>query len=208
MLKKILLDDKTPFLLTVLISLAAYQMNNLIQIYTDAPILLYKFVNKSNRYKKDENQIIDCILHNISRRKAIKEVKIYVSYASKDFKGRKITFKNPKIIAVTPSAPIPDDNIELDIGLKNIYFEIPVIQPNTRYRLSFMADKLDKRNHFPNLYMYSTESIRLEQLSFETFLLKNQVIVNTGLFLIWIVVIIIYLFIMAQTKNEEKNEGI
>jgi hypothetical protein len=204
-MKSILFKDKLPYLLTILIGLAAYQINNVIQLYTDAPTLAYKFETISEQVSDTVTEkMLECTLTNFGKQEALRDITIHISYKT-DLPDPKNVME-PIIFSVAPATIIPDTMVSAAYGYINEY-KIPVIHPNTSYVLGLKSVTNSEIMEFPKLYFSSSQSIKLTEHNLEIFLINNQVMINIILLGIWIVFIIIYFFMLSSKKNlrDEKN---
>lgn len=194
----ILLKENLPYLFTILIGLAAYQINNLISINTDSPILSYKFhkVNVKNVEGNIESEL-ECHLINYSRKSALKDIQIHASYKSSLPNPKKVD--NPNIIAVAPSTILADTMTNAAFGLINEY-RIPIIHPYSEYILTMNTTTNPIITEYPKLYLNSNQSIRLVNDNFEIFLIRNQIALNIGLLFLWVIFTLVYLFFLIK-KN-------
>lgn len=197
----IFLKDDLPYLLTVLIGLAAYQINNIISIHTDSPIIAYHFDVVAQRTVDGNIQReLECTLVNYSRKHAIKDIGLSISYKSNLPNPKKV--KNPAIIPVAPSAILPDTMTSSAYGLINEY-RIPIIHPYAKYILTLETTTNPKIEELPKLYLNSQESIRLVPSNAEVFLIRNQIGINVTLLLIWLSFALFYLFYLSGLKHNK-----
>jgi hypothetical protein len=201
-MSSILFSDKIPYLLTVLIGLAAYQLNNLIQLQADSPILTYNF--KVVSQKPAENGIekqLECELQNLSRKSALRELNFHIAYRTSLPSPKKVM--NPEIVPVAPSAILPDSLARSSFDLINEY-RIPVIQPNASYVLKLTVQQNPDIKEHPKLYLESSDNVRLEGPNFEVFLLKNQAVINLILLLLWLFFILAYVIFLPPIKKTKQ----
>jgi len=202
-MKSILFRDKLPYLLTILIGLAAYQINNVIQMYVDAPTLAYRFTTVNEQKVEDGmEKVLECKLSNLSKKDALRNLVINIAYKTELPDPKKVM--DPEIIPIAPSTIIPDTMMSSAFGLINEY-KIPVIQPNSQYVLKLKVLENPAIDEYPKLYLSSSQSVKLTDHNFEVFLITNQVIINILLLAIWLVFIIIYFFMLSSAKPQ-KNE--
>ncbi len=200
----IFLKEKLPYLLTILIGLAAYQINNIISIHTDSPIINYSFKEVSSKL---DNGVIhkewECTLVNYNRKKAVKDLNLQIAYKSDLPNPKKID--RPNIIPIAPSAILPDTLTSFAYGLINEY-KIPIIHPHAKYILTFETKTNPAIKELPKIYLNTNESIRLIENNLEVFLIKNQILLNVILLLFWLFFAIYYLFYLTKSKPY-KNES-
>lgn len=205
-MKSILFRDKLPYLLTILIGLAAYQINNVIQMYVDAPTLAYHFTTISEKtVETGTEKVLECELFNLSKKDALRDLVINITYKTELPDPKKVM--EPEIIPVAPSTIIPDTMMNSAFGMINEY-RIPVIQPNSQYILKLKVLENPAIHEYPKLYLSSSQSVKLTEHNLEVFLITNQVIINILLLALWVFFIIIYFFMLSSSKppkNETSN---
>lgn len=201
-MSSILFSDKIPYLLTVLIGLAAYQLNNLIQLQSDSPTLTCRFVAVSQKAVEGGiEKNLECELLNLSRKTALRDLTFNVTYRSVLPSPKKVM--NPDIVAVAPSEILPDSLRRSSYDLMNEYY-IPVIQPNTRYILTLTVQHHPDIKEHPKLYLKSSDNVRLVGPGLEVFLLKNQASINLALLLLWLLFILVYIIFLPPIKKTKQ----
>lgn len=182
-----------PYVLTILVALLAYQANNMINYYTQAPTLAYCFDTESIEKKGDKyHKVMSCELMNINNQKALRDVKISMRYSSKT--PGKHSLYDLQIIAVAPSMIVPDTLIEEnDRVQKNIKFDIEVVHPRSKYILRFQSESDTSEKLYPKLYLRTKDNILLAEESLGIYLAKNQFCVNLIFLLIWGLGLLFYL---------------
>lgn len=189
-----------PYFLTILIGLAAYQINNVIALYTDTPVLAYEFETiSSSTTKEGVTSELECRLVNYNRKEAIRDINITMSYKSSLPSPKKV--EQPDIIPVAPSAILPDSARSSAFGLINEY-KIPILHPFAEYVLKLETTAHPDIKEHPKLYLKSSESIRLVESNFEIFLVKNQVLLNALLLFIWVSFALVYMLYLSNLKPE------
>ena len=202
-MKSILFRVKLPYLLTILIGLAAYQINNVIQLYVNAPTLAYEFeVISENNTEEGVEKVLECNLTNLGKQEALRDITIDISYRSGLPNPKKVM--EPEIIPIAPATIIPDTMVSSAFGLNE--YLIPVIHPGTSYILKMRVLENDSIDEFPKIYLKSSQSIKLTTRNFEVFLITNQVLINIILLTVWIAFIVIYFF-MLSSKKAIKSES-
>jgi len=203
-MKSILFRDKLPYLLTILIGLAAYQINNIIQLYVNAPTLAYEYTTVSENITDDgRERVLECNLTNLGKQEALRDITIHIAYRTDLPDPKKVM--EPKIITIAPSTIIPDTMFSSAFGIINEY-KIPVIHPGASYALSMKVVENLEIDEFPKIYLRSSQSVKLTTRNFEVFLITNQVLINIILLTVWIAFIVIYFF-MLSSKKSIKNEN-
>jgi hypothetical protein len=199
-MKKILALEKIPYILTILITLATFQLNNLISIQLETPTLSYHFKTIKNSEVSSEvvQKELECIVENVSNKKAYRNMTIDISFRFPLDTPRKVY--KPEIISVAPSQTLGDslwENIEQ--GERNRYV-IPVMQPNTKYILNLTTLQSRNMKETPKLYFSSTDDICLVKYNFWIFLVQNQVMVNLFLMRLWLIGIVIYFRLILKKE--------
>ncbi len=197
-MKQLLIGDKIPYFLSVLMALMAFQINNIIKIQLDAPTISYRYkvINHQQIAKDVIKQDLECELENIGNTKAFRDIVLEITFSSKLDTPKYIL--KPKIVAVAPSTIVLDtlwDNIEEKLNVYNI----PVIQPNAKYILKLSTLQNINIDEYPKLYFTSKDDVRLKEYGFEIFLAKNQILINWILLFTWIICIITYLYFLQKT---------
>ncbi|MEO0469575.1 MAG: hypothetical protein AAF206_08145 [Bacteroidota bacterium] len=198
-MKNILLSDKLPYMLTVLIGLAAYQINNIIALHADSPLLVYAFDVKSiatveNGIERDW----ECTLTNLSRKEAIRDINLTAAFKSTLPSPRKIMV--PDIIPIAPSPILRDQgHVESFADQINSY-KIPVVHPRAQYILRMTTITHPDIKEPPKLYINSSENIRLTPGSLEVFLIRHQITLNIILLVIWSGFIMLYLIYIRDNQ--------
>ena len=196
----ILFRVELPFFFTILISLVAYQANNIATILTDSPILAYSYKVISEQNKNGYIlRELECNLVNLNRNEAYRSLELLISYKSSLPDPKEVS--NPKIIPIAPSSMlIPHKETHSVDNLTNVY-HLPVIQPRGEYILFLSTITHSSIKEFPKIYLESNESIRLIHNNLEVFLVKNQILINIWLLIFWVFVIILYLIILQRHKS-------
>lgn len=204
-MKSILFKDKLPYLLTILIGLAAYQINNVIELYVDAPTLAYDFTTISeNLTEEGREKVLECQITNLSKQEALRDITINAVYKT-DLPDPKQVME-PEIIPIAPSTNLPDTMAISAFGLINEY-NIPVIHPGTSYILKMKVLENKDIEELPEIYLKSSQSIKLTDRNLEVWLITNQVLVNVILLVIWLAFIVIYFFILSNKKSLKSETG-
>ena len=201
-MRQLLLSKEIPFFLTVLIGLMTYQMNGLVRLYTDSPILSHSF--KTTHSKKKGTKLvrtIECELTNHDRKKTLKNVELVMMYESA-VKGSKIV-KSPDIVATAPSR-ILDNTYRSNFGEAINEYLIPRIHPDASYTLKAKVITDAGVTTCPKIYLQSGDDIRLLGPSFEVFIIRNQVAINVTFLITWFLFGCIYILIINKNRKHEK----
>jgi len=202
----LLVKDNLPYLLTVLIGLVAYQINSIITIYTDAPILAYRFTELSSQKEGRNNKgSLKCELINYNRKRAIENIHLLVQYRTSLPNPKKVT--SPEIVAIAPSFILPDSMRRNAFNLANQY-KIPIIHPHAKYILKLETIANPSIKEYPKIYLDSKKSIRLvsERGNFRVFLIKNELVVNLLLLISWMLFIVFYTRYLSKQKKKENDK--
>lgn len=204
-MKSILFKDKLPYLLTILIGLAAYQINNVIELYVNAPTLAYNFSTISENVKEEGvEKVLECQITNLSKEEALRDITINMVYKT-DLPDPKQVME-PEIIPIAPSTNLPDTMAISAFGLINEY-NIPVIHPGTSYILKMKVLENKEIEELPEIYLKSSQSIKLTDRNLEVWLITNQVLINVILLVIWLAFIVIYFFMLSNKKALKSEAG-
>ncbi|MBT30745.1 MAG: hypothetical protein CMO01_13885 [Thalassobius sp.] len=184
-------ETQIPFLLTLLLSLSAYHINQIVEIQSKSQILSYQFI-EINKVQKDSiiYKDLECTITNYNRTKSIKKIEILMTYKTKLPNPKKIL--DARIIPTSPSAILNDSYCVND----NNYitrFKIPILHPQSQYTFVFSTEINSKIDEYPKLYLHTDESIMLKAYNYEIFIIKNILEINIVLFLIWATIFIAYI---------------
>ena len=191
---RVLIDDKLPYLFTILIAIIAYQIDHLINSTIDTPIIEYKF-NKlgsidSGQYSIDNLQIQ---LTNLNKKRAFKNLAFYIKYKTKD--DTTYTSDNaiydPELIAVAPAPFLPDSCAKSWHAKFNRY-QIPFLQPGGSYLVKMTVKHKITEDEFPNIRLTTSETVWLKGSDTQTFIIKNQILINICIILISLLLIVGY----------------
>ena len=165
-------ETQIPFLLTLLLSLSAYHINQIVEIQSKSQILSYQFI-EINKVQKDSiiYKDLECTITNYNRTKSIKKIEILMTYKTKLPNPKKIL--DARIIPTSPSAILNDSYCVND----NNYitrFKIPILHPQSQYTFVFSTEINSKIDEYPKLYLHTDESIMLKAYNYEIFIIKNR----------------------------------
>ncbi|MEL6626556.1 MAG: hypothetical protein AAFQ83_11925 [Bacteroidota bacterium] len=198
-------------MLTILLGLFAYQVNNLLSYYLDAPTLVYDYGDPID-VPTDSGvmRTLNIELMNITNDQLFEEVKIDIRYRSKvdTIKGEKHVFYTPYIRSESPS-PILGDRFK-DISRKNPYrwgelisFRFPMIHPQSKYFMEVKTLCDPAPREMPRLYLKVNTPILLKEKSCSTRLALNRTGINFFFLGLWAVLILGYIYRLAKNPPEE-----
>lgn len=206
-MKGIILSDKLPYFFTLLATLIAYQINNLVNIETNAPTLVYCFKEVSQFKLNSEviNKRIECSLKNISTNVLMKdlEVQIKFRYDMENILPMPYKVFHPDIISISPSALLGKNIIDIGSGDSiMVSYRIPAIQPNCSYILEFETIQNKQIKEYPKIYISSSSNaVRLVNRvdkSLIIFFVENQFVLNLILLCVWLVTFCIYIYLIGK----------
>ncbi|WP_259016604.1 hypothetical protein [Emticicia fluvialis] len=199
-MKKFLLDDNVPYLFTILIGLAAYQLNNVVTIQIESPILAFSFktIEENKVNSTIVERAIECEIENINYKKAFRSLEIVIAFRTILQEPHKVY--NPTIVPISPSMIISGTN-SINIDEDRNKYIIPVLQPNAKYILKLTTKQNISIKEYPKLYINSSDDVRLIETDLLVVLIKNQILINIILFVIWFILIIIYFQILKSNKT-------
>jgi hypothetical protein len=192
----ILLSDKVPYLLTILIGLAAWQLNTIVQLQTSTPTLAYRYtVTNSTVTEKGVEEELECELTNLSNGIAFRNLTIQAAYKTDLPDPKRV--EDPVTVPVAPATILLDSLAKSEYHLMNEY-KIPVIQPGMQYILQMSVLRNVNIQEFPKLYLDTPDTVRLTGPSFQVWLAKNQLSIHVALLAAWILFIITYLMFLSK----------
>lgn len=181
--------EKLPYLLTILIGLFTYQVNNIIALQNDAALLSYYF-EEISRVEQGEivTRELECHLVNYSRKKSIRDINLELIFKSDLPEPKKVS--NPRIIAVAP-ASLTIDSMSNEYELMNYYY-LPVIHPSSEYVLQLTTTTNETIHEYPKLYFSAQGDVRLVAYNIEAFIASNQVCLQIIALLVTFALLLIY----------------
>lgn len=198
----VLRAKELPYLLTVLIGLAVFQVNYLVSALNDksgsATVAFYFETVESSNTNSVKSEKLECHFVNLSRTKALKDLVIHIRFRNDLPDPKKV--HSPNIIPIAPSPIIPDSLFRNAFGLLNEY-NIPILHPSSKYVFVLKTEVNSLIQENPKLYVKSSDGFRLIEYGVEAFLVQYQIIVNMAILLIWLCFIIIYVFKINGKKN-------
>lgn len=194
-MKKILKLNEFPVLLTLLIGMLGYQLNDIAKSMLNSPTIEYVF--KTIKSKPDGKYSIDsniCTLTNISNTKAFRELTINLKFPSSS--NNKIF--DPELNVISPSSLHHKEAIP-DVDSTFVTYELPRIQPGFQYEF-FFKTKVPKAEAgvMPKVYLSTTDTIRIVERSFKTIIVANYLLISSLLVLFWTLLILGYIYYLLK----------
>lgn len=197
---KILFTDKVPYLLAALIAVVVYQLNNIVKYVLETPAITYEY--KVLETRDSANVSIDNLelrLLNINRKICFKNLVIDLKYSSllhDEFEK----IYDPQLIPIAPAPMIPDTMIESRHYKINRY-RIPQLQPGGQYALMLTVRHKKEITDYPKVYLSSSENVWLVGPGIEVTLVKNQLLINGILLVIFAILIILYAIYLFKNQR-------
>lgn len=196
---KILLIDKVPYFLTFLFAIVTFQLNQIVSYVINTPVITYQYKILSNRDSANV-RIEDLELHleNLNRKTIFKNLVFDLKYNT-IFKDEAQKIYNPELIPVAPAALLPDSLVKT-WQMKINRYRIPVLNPGGEYYLRLSVEHDNKIDHFPNVYLSTSDAIWLTESNLETYIVKYQLQINLILLGILFAVTSIYILYIAKSQ--------
>lgn len=193
-MKRLLQLDSLPFLLTFLVSMATYQINQIIENTIEKPIVEYEYSMEAKATNDTlVERVITCSFRNVSQKYSFKNIGIAFMYDM----HIKTKIQNARIITINPSSlkSVSSETPQKLMG----YFEIEQFHPGFEYTFIFDTKGSVNAPIYPKLFIQSEDTIFVKEASALTFIAKNQILINFIVFVLLLIVIVIYLFEIKKT---------
>jgi len=205
---RILIDDKLPYLFTILLAIVAYQIDHFINYNLETPIIQYDYSTLS---KKDSANLsvehLQVKITNLNKKISFKNLIFNIKYSSK-VNCKPCYVGEADLIPVSP-APILSDSCAYNIESKMVGYKIPQLQPGGTYLATLVVKHNPAVTENPLIYLNSSDSVWLTSSNAETFIINNQVLINIILIMLSFTAIIVYAILVNKYQFDpivnEKN---
>lgn len=178
--------NNIPFLFTILLSVFAWTINQIVSELERQPIIEITDV----RYDANSKEL-SYLLTNVSNNKLFKGL-IFEVYG-----GITSCFNKQEVILGPPNMKSIDTDPATCNGVDSVEFPVSEFHPNSSIRL--LANVEFKGTYESNaLYVKSNQAIKVTPQSFQTYLIKNKLSVLIVLFAIWFILIVVYLWCIKR----------
>jgi hypothetical protein len=190
-----------PFVLTLLLGLLGYQINQVTDSILNSPSVEYSLteVNKlqlGDTIYKD----YECLINNITIGKSFKDLTINFICPIKT----SLELYDPQIIPVPPSSRSNEEPAPFDKTI--LVYNIKILQPGDKYELLFKSTSNFKdQNILPSIFLTSSDTVQILKASFATWVVKNYFLINLILVGSWIFLIAIYIIKLNRGRSNEKD---
>jgi len=201
-IKNLLGRKEVPYLLTLLVALLVYFLNDIVGSYKKSPALIYNIKTvESKTVDGQTEEHLECTLRNAGCCEMLKEVYINMQYPT-DLQVQKdgifAYLHDPEIIPVAPASNLQDSTGN-NFGWANVYF-LKTIQPNSEYILKARSVHHATITQKPKLYITSPEPIRLIG-GHEAWLVNNAMNIQWILVGVLFIILLIYLSHISTQKE-------
>ncbi|WP_289665636.1 hypothetical protein [Flavobacterium panacagri] len=184
----ILITDKVPYFLTLLLAILALQFNYTLDSMSKIPVLEYNFQDAKSK-AGDTLYHKYLIIKNLSNDKMIENFHLQLKFKNK---SRSIILC-PDIDAISPAAIIQEDpKFTKD---KLAYFKIKLIQPGLSYRIKYYTNEKEIN---PVMHFECLKPLKIINKSFYTFLLRNQFEINFLSMCLFLILSILYIIKISR----------
>jgi hypothetical protein len=205
-MRKPLLSDNLPYLLTVLFGLVAYQLNHIVTYVSELPLIAFDYrILNQNDSSNMVTQNLEIEIENINRKKGFDNLVFDVKYSS-EF-GQDSEISSPELIPIAPAAILPD-TLVTNRHLRLNHYVIPRLHPGGLYLMRLTVRHPKKIKDFPKLYLRTNQDIWLTETNWEVFVVSHQLGINIMLLILWTVLILFYFYFITKnnsTGNEQKS---
>lgn len=199
----LLLSDKLPYFFLTLIAIVSYQISTVINMETHSPILAFDYHTIEQKTIGDTVvKKLACEIKNLNRDKAFKNITLQIRFRRDGYFNtlNPAQVRDPEIIAVAPSAIVPDTLVNCIDNNINEY-SIPIIHPNSKYILNLTTIQNKEINEYPKIYIEATTDVNLVEAGLTTFLIEYQLPINLYILLVLMISIGLYLFFILKNKK-------
>jgi hypothetical protein len=203
-MNKFFTDDKAPFLFTLLIGLATFQLNNMVSYVADTPMVAYRFKSTSKADTGDvTTEQLEMRIENINRKISFNNLIFDLKYRAA-IQDTPAQVYDPELIAVAPSKILPDTVVDSRHQLINRY-QIANLQPGALYLAKLKVRHNKNINELPKVYLNCSNTVFLTKDNLETWVVRNQFFINFIFLCLWIVLIGIYTIKMLLNNKHHAN---
>ena len=185
-----------PYLLTIIIAIIGFQINYLIKIIIETPVVEYEL---KETYKETMNgqtiKKFECRLTNITNNSSFKNIVLNFLFPE-DIDAEIL---NPDFKVIPPSAL---HNVDGPKSLNNliVQYKIDHFQPGFKYILTFTTKMIKGENYSPDIYLQSDDTITIRKKSLLTWLVEKQSLVNFIILATLLFLLIVYMVIISRNK--------
>lgn len=198
---RLLTRKNFPYLLTIIIAIIGFQINYLIKITIETPIVAYELKEISEKTVKGETiKNYECELKNITNNSSFKNIALNFLF-KQDIDAEIL---NPDFEAIPPSALLNVDPKSLNNLI--VQYKIDHLQPGFKYVFTFTTKMKEGESFSPNLYLQSDDTIAIKKKSFSTWLVENQSLANLIILSTLLALLFIYLVIISKNKGSYNDE--
>lgn len=189
-----IINDKAPYLLTILFASFAWTISQISIDITSSPV-----IEVTEERKTEKNDTVIYTISNLSRDKLFKNLHFIIRIEENNA-GKILNAKSP----VIPPPYEPYDNKEERVEptsteLKTEYANLQ-LHPGAAIQFEIFVSK----DTLLNLYVKSESPVRILSSSWETKLIKYRFHILTAIFGIWLVLIILYITIYYCLSRENR----
>jgi hypothetical protein len=171
---------EAPYAVTFLVAALAWSVTHIVDRLIQMPIIEYNLSDPQTM----GSRVVKCEVTNICD-KVFRNLNLYLSAAE----GAKIKISDPEIGFIKPIMPDQFQSRAAYIQGDNAAYFVPELQPECSASIEARINgvgSVDLR------YNSGTESIRLIERGFETWLVKNEIAIMISLFVFWLAVLVLY----------------
>lgn len=190
-IRKLLVTDKIPFVLALILTGISVTVNHLITRYTSTPIIEYSM-------DSDESNggfIYTYMISNLTTDKLFTDIRLQVTIPKSDLVNDS---KIDSAIFYYISPYRTFSNVEITKTRESVLFPITYLQPKSRL---FLKVKFNRMAHPELVYTDDhkvQEAILFTQSSLLTWLIRNEIEINIGLIILLLFSLLVYLISLCR----------
>jgi hypothetical protein len=178
--------NNIPFLFTVLLSVFAWTINQIVSDLEKQPIIEVTNVQYNANSKE-----LAYLLTNVSNSK------LFTDLTFELYGGITSCLNKQEVILGPPNMKSVDTKPASCNGVDAVEFTVNEFHPNSSIRL--LAGVEFKETYANSaLYVKSNQAIKITPKSFQTYLIKNKLSVLIALFALWFILIVVYLWCIKR----------
>jgi hypothetical protein len=191
-----------PYLLTIIIAIIGFQINYLIKITVETPVVEYELEKISEKTMKGQTiRKLECKLTNITNNSSFKNIVLNFLFPE----GIEAEILNPDFKVIPPSAL---HNVDGPESLNNliVQYKIDHLQPGFKYIFTFTTKMKEGESYSPDIYLQSDDTIAIKKKSFSTWLVEKQSLVNLIILATLLILLIVYMVTISKNKVPHDDE--
>jgi len=175
---------EAPYAVTLLVAALGWSLTQAIGRLTEMPIIEYKLHDRIDH----GTRLVTCEVTNICG-KVFRNLNLYLTVEE----GKPATISDPEIGFVKPIMPDPFQSRAAYTQGRNAAYFVPELQP---FCSTLLEVRVDGAAALELRYYSGSETIRLIERSFQTWLVKNEIEIMIGLFAFWLFMLMLYVILV------------